>query len=582
MVKGVGPMGGGDLLCRVLEAKGATTVFGVPGTQNVGLFDSLRRSKLRTVLASSELGAAFMANGFFRASGEPGVLTTIPGPGFTFALTGLAEARHDSAAVVMVVPKRAPAANRPFQLQDIDQRAIAEPIVKRFFRVDSSELLASTVDEAWSLSLQGEPGPVIIEVDNAVLEERGGKTDLPVGTGLPLPGPEQRQVDRAIESLLEAERILVFIGQGASGASEAVRELVEALGACAISTSSGRGVIPDPSARMLSGDFSGWGTGLANKLIGASDLVLVLGCKLSHNGSSGFRLRLPSEKMIRVDSSLESFGGEYPASLEIHSDIGEFLDSLKTGALHGNRESRGWALQELEELKGGFERERKRSSEALPRLSKGDEEGLSGFFGTLREALPDDCILVTDSGIHQTAVRRGFEVRDTRGLIMPADFQSMGFGLPAAIGARMAAPERQVVAVVGDGGMAMAGLELTTAVREGMDLTVIVFNDGHLGQIRLQQISDTGVPFSTELGGVSFQPFAEAIGASYLAVDGTNVQTLHEAVSNPGVTLVDVLLSESPHASRLRTTGLIKAGVRKAIGAGGIRVLKNVLRRRYS
>jgi acetolactate synthase-1/2/3 large subunit len=210
-------------------------------------------------------------------------------------------------------------------------------------------------------------------------------------------------------------------------------------------------------------------------------------------------------------------------------------------------------------------------------LAHGSEGSLNEFFESLRRQLPDDGILVTDSGLHQMAVRRWFQVRAPRGLILPSDFQSMGFGLPAAIGAAVAGQERKVVAVIGDGGMAMAGLELATAVREDLDLTVVVFNDGHLGQIRIQQVEDHGYAHATRLSHIEFGHLAEAVGASYMGLDGTNLHQLPEALENPGVTVVDLFLEDSQGMARGRARGLVKAVARRATPDWGWRFLKKVL-----
>jgi acetolactate synthase-1/2/3 large subunit len=153
---------GNEIVCATLEALGVTTVFGVPGTQTVPLFEALRRSRLRTVLATHELGACFMANGYYRASGRPGVLVTIPGPGFAYALAGLAEARADSAAVVHLTERPARSPRERFLLQHIDQASIAGPLVKRVLDVDTPSRIPESLGEAFALAPAGEPGPVLV------------------------------------------------------------------------------------------------------------------------------------------------------------------------------------------------------------------------------------------------------------------------------------------------------------------------------------------------------------------------------------------------------------------------------------
>jgi acetolactate synthase-1/2/3 large subunit len=203
----------------------------------------------------------------------------------------------------------------------------------------------------------------------------------------------------------------------------------------------------------------------------------------------------------------------------------------------------------------------------------------ASFFAALRRVLPRNAIVVTDSGLHQGLVRRHFDVLAPRGLILPSDFQSMGFGLPAAIGAKLAAPERAVVAVLGDGGFAMSGMELLTAVREKIPLTVIVFNDGRLNLIRLQQFSSFGRSESVELLNPEFGAFAAAVGARYALVEGNAEQVLRSAVESADVTLVEVRVGDSPAIHLMRAKGLTRETARRALGPGFVRWIKNRLRR---
>jgi acetolactate synthase-1/2/3 large subunit len=204
-------------------------------------------------------------------------------------------------------------------------------------------------------------------------------------------------------------------------------------------------------------------------------------------------------------------------------------------------------------------------------------ETAKSFFTSLRRALPRNGIVVTDSGLHQGLVRRHFDVFSPRGLSLPSDFQSMGFGLPAAIGAKMAAPERPVVAVIGDGCFAMSGMELLTAVREKIPLTVVVFNDGRLNLIRLQQFASFGRSESVDIRNPDFEEFAAAVGARYALVDGNADTILQSAVNSPHVTLVEVVLEDSREIYMTRAKGFTRDTVRKVLGPGMVRRVKRFI-----
>ncbi|PWB62396.1 MAG: hypothetical protein C3F14_09955, partial [Deltaproteobacteria bacterium] len=184
----------------------------------------------------------------------------------------------------------------------------------------------------------------------------------------------------------------------------------------------------------------------------------------------------------------------------------------------------------------------------------------------------------TDSGLHQGLVRRHFDVLTPRGLILPSDFQSMGYGIPAAIGAKFASPERPVVAVIGDGGFAMSGMELLTAVREKIPLTVVVFNDGRLNLIRLQQFANFGHSESVDLLNPDFEAFAASVGARYSLVDGNAEQVLRDAIGSPHVTLVEVVAGDSAAIRIRQVKGFTRETARRALGPGIARWVKNLLR----
>jgi acetolactate synthase-1/2/3 large subunit len=533
-----------DSICAALEARGISHVFGVPGTQTLGLFDALRGSGLRFVLASHELGAAFMASGHYRASGRPAVVATIGGPGFTNALTGIAEARLDSVPLLHLVSSPATRPGEKFQLQAIDQQRIAGPIVKGCFRIRNGRDPASAIDAALDLALAGEPGPVLVEFD--VQGESGGAAgDEPV-EARPAAYPAANEEYASPESLLarwsSAERPVLLVGQGAVGGAAALREIVDHGGAPVVTTPSARGILPEDHPAAMGFDVLRGGLDAVNELFARSDLILAVGCKLGHNGSAGFRLRLPEAALVRVDRSGEVLSANYPASLTIRSDAATVLELLAASGTDPNQ--RGWRDGEL-----GDYRKRIRSSDpsaADPAVTGSENGRASGFFSWLRRALPRETTLVTDSGLHQVVARRWFEVLAPRGLILPSDFQSMGFGIPAGIGARLAEPARPVAVLVGDGGLLMSGLEITTAVRERIPLLVIVFNDGKLNQIRWQQLKDSGHPFGVELAELEIETFARAIGAGYLAFDRTlRAESLAGVLAGNRPTILEVTVGDS-------------------------------------
>ena len=233
-------MNGAERICATLEALGVQTVFGLPGTQNVVLYDALRRSSLRSVVASDEGAAAFMATGYSRATGGVGVLTTIPGPGFVYALSGVVEARHDSVPLLWLT-LRQPEDGQAYPLQRIDQVAMATPVVKRCMQVEAPEQLADSLIAGYHEALSGEPGPVLVQIAAHLLVQPAPAAAGDVATSFAqgwVPPPQ------LVERLCSARRPVLFVGQGAQGAAAGVQQLAERWRAPVLFTSSGTGRDP--------------------------------------------------------------------------------------------------------------------------------------------------------------------------------------------------------------------------------------------------------------------------------------------------------------------------------------------------
>ena len=553
---------GNQIACATLERLGVTHIFGLPGSQNLGFFEALRVSRIRTILMSSETGAGFAANGYYRASGRVGVFTTIPGPGFALALAPLAEARADSAAVLYLVPS--PESRRKFALQSIDQLTIAAPLVKRTFEFERAADLPSILTDAYELALGGEPGPVMVQVAKSVWSEtverdQAATTEPPHIRSLPNP----TEIEALLHLLLTSERPVIYAGQGCDDAAVALVRLAERLGAPVVMTRSARGVMPMDHRLSLAFDFNSSGADRFNELLRASDLILVLGCKLGHNGSAGFSLDFPREKLVHIDASAEVLGANYVCKMQVQADVPALLKELIEKSVQiPNRTFWG------EPLVSKFRKmDRAEVGETTiePVLSGTTPNTIAAFFRALRNLLPPDACVVTDTGNHQVLTTRYFKSMVPRGLIIPTDFQSMGFGLPAAVGAKLAVGARRVIAIIGDGSMAMCGMELLTIAREKLPILVIVFNDRALGQIRQQQLVQFGHSHATVLQRLSLKSLAEATGAKYFCLEGDMEATLRQALETDGPTLLEIVIRDSTEMKVGAMKGLMRAEIRSKL-----------------
>jgi len=573
---------------------GVRCVFGLPGTQNVELFEELRTSSLRTVLATSELAAAFMAVGYARASGRPGVLVTIPGPGFTYALPGLAEARLDSVPLIHIVVHKPLPPGRRFRHQEIQHQEIVRPLVKEVVEVRAAEGVPVAAERAWRMAQEGEPGPVVLWVSSEVFTGVAGKGSGESASESPPLGGEMGPAEAAAwepgrgtmppdstislaPRLSLARRPILFLGLGAVERAEQVHHLAERLGAPFFTTPSARGVIPEDHSLCLGFDPDRGGVGALNELLASSDLVLALGCKLGHNGTAGFRLKLPADRLVHVNTDAEALGANYPASLLIRARVEDVVGHLLE-SLPGEGPLSGWSQDEIALWRSRIAGEAP-GGPPEPSAPGVPSKTVRELVQVLREEIPRDAILVTDSGLHQVMIRRHFSVLTPRGLIMPTDFQSMGFGLPAAIGAKLAAPERPVVAVIGDGGLAMSGMDLLTLARERLPVTVIVFNDGYLNLIRLQQERDFGHAHAVRLRNPDMEVLAEACGLAFIRLDSDVRSRIREGLEGGAPILAEVPLGESREIRSVRRTTRVKSLARQALGRRFVDRVKRLLGR---
>jgi len=548
-------------LVGALREVGIDTVFGLPGTQSVALFEEIRRAGIRTVLATDELAAAFMANGYFRASGRIAALTTISGPGFTYALTGLAEARHDSVGLLHLVPTPRPDDRHAFQLQAIDQAAIAGVLAKHYLLIDGVTDVVAAVHHAADLATNGGPGPVVVQLDARDLADRialRGQTVDAAHVDV-----ETQDCERLATRFAEARRPVFLLGAGATGAAQDLCSIARRLRIPVVTTPSARGLLREDDELAMGYDPLRGTTDQVNRLFAESDLILGLGCKLTHNGSAGYRLRLLREQFVHVDADNGVLNANYEAELAICARVEEVVVPF----LASRTNTASWQESQLREFRDAIR--------SVPPEPETRIHGPSGsmqpaqFFSWLRTCLNDDAIVVTDSGFHQILTRRYYEVRTPRGLIFPSDFQSMGFGLPAAIGARVAAPERDVIAIVGDGGFLMSGLELMTAQREGLPLAVIVFNDGQLNQIRYQQLSEHGHSHAVRLTNPDYETLAASFRLPYVRFDANPLSRTAELLRGRPL-FMEVAVGDSVDL-RVRTGVALAKNVGRKVIAPGVR-----------
>ena len=310
-------------------------------------------------------------------------------------------------------------------------------------------------------------------------------------------------------------------------------------------------------------------------MIERADLILALGCKFTHNGSCGGRLALPQARLVRIDSSAAVLAANYPASLAVHARLEQVVPAIEAATIG----RKAWDAAEMEGWRQRLAAQRQQPIEHEPRPEGCGTATLTSFFAALAHALGSRALYTADAGLHQLLTRRYAIVGRPRGLLCPSDFQSMGFGLPGAIGAALAQTDAHVVACIGDGGLALSAGELLTAVREGLTLAVVVFNDRSFGLIRRQQVANYGHASGVDLLNPDLAMLADAVGCNFLRVEGDVDVVARQIAGARGVTLVELRLSDAPSFERSRLKGVVKAGVRRAVPDSVWQRAKRLLRR---
>ncbi len=565
----------GDVLTAALRECGIDTVFGVPGTQNLHLYECLRRAKLRCILATSETAATFMANGYYRASGKVAVTVSIPGPGFTYALTGLAQARADSAAVIHVMQINPAGDSKRFRFQELDLPHLTAPIAKGFIEITDAADIRKGVYEAWVLSRTGEPGPAVLTVTTNALVQRAEDVQQ---AEVPLPDePSETQIDAVVELLSGNTKVAIFAGQGAFGGAAELRELATRFNAPVVTTSAGRGAIPESHPLSIDLDFTLGSVYSINDLFAECDVILALGCKFSHNGTAGFKLDFGPGKLIQVDTAATVLNaGNYQPDMRVQGDVRSFLQQLLTHT--ADMTIPGFTTAELANRKSSLLALKREQISCEPSIRGYADGRFETLFAAMNELLDEQTILVTDTGLHQTITRVYAQINQPRQLITPSDFQSTGYGIPAGMGAAAARPDCRATILTGDGSFAIHALDLLEAMRQKLKIGVIVFNDKHLGSIRLQQINAFGDETSVAVTNPDYESLAQALHLQYFSLaDGPD--TLTAFFQSGQVSLLEVHVVDSPELKKIRARRKLRERISRSPVAPALKALRSWLQR---
>lgn len=499
---------GSTIVVQALEDAGARFTFGIPGTHNIELYDALAASdKITAVLVTDEQSAGFMADGVSRSSPSVGVVNLVPGAGATHALSGIAEAWLDGIPLVVLACGIRTDTGRAYQLHDIDQAALLRPVTKAVLVPATPDDIYPTVRRAFDLALDGTPGPVAVEVpaNFYLLTHDVGRHVLQ--TGQPArPAPPEADVAAAAALLRSARHPVIYAGHGARGCGPLLVELAEKLGAPVATTIQGKGVFPERHPLWVWNGLGASAPPFARDIGASCDVMLAIGCRFSEvgTGSWGFS---PPAALIHVDINPEVFHRNFPARLAIEADARAFVQAL-LAAVPDRGEWGGRAEQLATGHRALADSRRRERSDA--RVTP------AVLFHGLQQATTN-AIYTADSGNGLFLAMEHLRLNAPGRFLAPVDFSCMGYSVPAAIGAKLANPDRDVVALAGDGALLMTGLELLTAASYGAAPVVCVLRDGELAQIAQFQRTALGRASNSVLADYAVEGLATAVGAAYFA-----------------------------------------------------------------
>ncbi|HNY20835.1 MAG TPA: biosynthetic-type acetolactate synthase large subunit [Treponemataceae bacterium] len=505
---------GAQIVVKLLERQGITTVAGIPGGSVLPLYDELAKSSIRHVLVRHEQGGGFLAQGMARSTGNPAVCIATSGPGAMNLLTAIADARADSIPIVAITGQVTSSLIGTDAFQEVDTFGLSFPIAKHSVMVKSAAELLDVLPKAFSLAASGRPGPVLVDIPRDVQTQKATFESWPEPGRAVRRAEQFRSSPQEFASALSAAAVLLsqsakpvlYAGGGCNSpeAASGIARLLEVFPMPVVTSLMGIGCVPRDSACLL-GMVGMHGSMAANRAMHDADAVVAVGARFDDRATGLIRKFCPDAKIIHIDIDAAEVNKILPSGISVIADAESALPVLAgmIDELDSERKAisarKSW-LDRLAGVRDKAEAKENARIEASSRAKRGTSAGLGdgladprSFIASIPAAMraagidPDTAIVTTDVGQHQMWTAQRYPFSRPRQFLTSGSLGTMGFGLPAAIGAALANPGRRVVCVSGDGSIMMNIQELATLAEEGLDVTVIVLDNGALGMVRQQQ-----------------------------------------------------------------------------------------------
>jgi len=555
-------MKGARILLESLKKEKVKVIFGIPGGATIPIYDELySETEITHILMRHEQGAAHAADGYARASGKHGVCMATSGPGATNLITGIATAYMDSSPVISIAGQVPTSLIGTDAFQEVDIFSLMLPITKHNFLIKKTEEIPRVVKMAFEIACSGRPGPVHIDIPKDV-QVNEAEFEYPTHRlyNYELPKPSMERLKKAAEMLMNSDKPMIMVGGGAifSGASEEILKLAELLQAPVVTTLMGKGIIPETHPLCL-GMLGMHGSRITNLAVQECDLLLAVGVRFDDRATGKVQNFAPKAKIVQIDIDASEIGKNVRCDLSIIGDAKQSLKGIIDCLIKSFTKKKNVWKERLEELR----------KENPPVYF--DEKSIPikppVVIKTLMKLLNDDDIITTEVGQCQMWAAIYYKVRKPRKFISSGGLGTMGFGLPAAIGAKVACPDCKVVDVAGDGSFLMSCNQLATAVEEKIPIVVVILDNRYLGMVRQWQELFAERRYSEVYLGekTDFVKIAEGFGAKGWRVERPTEleESLKEALNCGEPAVVDVIIEREMNVFPMVTPG---ASIREMIG----------------
>lgn len=536
-------MTGAQAIIEALKKEKVNHIFGISGGAVLPIYDVLYDAEMRNILAKHEQCAGHMADGYARVSGCPGVCIATSGPGATNLVTGIANAYMDSSPVVSITGQVTRAAIGKDAFQEADIVGITTPITKYVTQVKRTEDIPKVFKTAFYIATSGRPGPVLVDVPKDIQQH---STDFEFHDSITLRGykprdnPHPVQVKRAAEMLVKAEHPMILAGGGViiSNASRDLLKLAELMMLPVATTLMGKGSIPETHPLSL-GMVGMHGMAQANTLILESDVLLTVGARFSDRTTARVDGFCPDTQIIHVDIDSAEIGKNVKIDLPIVADAGKTLREIYKLVVKKamTNEKSPWHSR-IQQVREHYTSELERDSQSIT---------APAIIRSLRALLPNNAIIATEVGQNQMWAALHFQSLEPRTFLSSGGLGTMGFGFPAAIGAKVAKPDVPVVDIAGDGSFIMSAQELATSVLEEIPVIVVVLNNSMLGMVAQWQRIFYNRRYSGTMlhDSPDFVKLAEAFGAQGIRIGSLDEfsQAVKNGLTSDVTTVIDVPIS---------------------------------------